>query len=81
MMIANKKKKKKKGQLTEIFSKALYADNPHLYSVSYRDFDLIIEISIPDFLKVSQNFEVIPSSRILAIKKEGTLLFSKKTVK
>ena len=30
---------KRKGKLEEILSKAIYADNPHLYSISYRDFD------------------------------------------
>jgi hypothetical protein len=61
---------RKKGQLGEIFSKALYADNPDLYSVSYRDLDLIIEVPLPEFLRMSENFELIPSNRILVEKKE-----------
>jgi hypothetical protein len=69
--------RKKKGQLQEIFSKALYADNPELYSVSYRDFDSIIEVSLPEFLKISENFDLIPSNRIFVIKKEGVIIYHK----
>jgi hypothetical protein len=68
---------KKKGQLREIFSKALYADNPDLYLVSYRDFDSIIEISLPEFITISENFEIIPANRILEVKKEGVVLYHK----
>jgi hypothetical protein len=66
---------RKKGQLGEIFSKALYADNPDLYSVSYRDFDSIIEVPLPDFLRISENFELIPSNRILEVKKGEIVLY------
>ena len=66
---------KKKGQLGEILSKALYADNPDLYSVSYRDFDSIIEVPLPEFLRMSENFERIPSNRILEVKKGEIVLY------
>jgi hypothetical protein len=66
---------RKKGQLGEIFSKALYADNPDLYSISYRDFDSIIEVPLPEFLKISENFELIPSNRILEVKKGEIVLY------
>jgi hypothetical protein len=66
---------RKKGQLGEIFSKALYADNPDLYSVSYRDFDSIIEVPLPEFLRISENFELIPSNRILEVKKGEIVLY------
>ncbi|MGA7043534.1 MAG: DUF504 domain-containing protein [Nitrososphaeraceae archaeon] len=66
---------RKKGQLGEIFSKALYADNPDLYSISYRDFDSIIEVPLPEFLKISENFELIPSNRILEVKKGEIILY------
>ena len=65
----------KKGQLGEILSKALYADNPDLYSVSYRDFDSIIEVPLPEFLRMSENFERIPSNRILEVKKGEIVLY------
>ena len=66
---------RKKGQLGEIFSKALYADNPDLYSISYRDFDSIIEVPLPEFLKISENFELIPSNRIFEVKKGEIVLY------
>ena len=70
-------RKKRKGRLEEIFSKALYADNPDLYSVSYRDFDSIVEVPLSEFIRVSENFEVIPCTRIFSIRKENTVLYNK----
>jgi hypothetical protein len=67
----------RKGRLEEIFSKALYADNPDLYSVSYREYDSIINVSLPEFLKLSENFEVIPSNRIFLVTREGKILYRK----
>jgi hypothetical protein len=67
----------RKGMLEEVFSKALYADNPDLYSVSYRDFDSIIEVPLPEFIKLSENFELIPSNRIFEVKKGQIVLYHK----
>jgi hypothetical protein len=67
----------RKGILEEVFSKALYADNPDLYSVSYRDFDSIIEVPLPEFIRVSENFELIPSNRIFEVKKGQIVLYHK----
>jgi hypothetical protein len=67
----------RKGRLKEIFSKALYADSPNLYSVSYREFNSIIEVSLPEFLRLSENFEIIPPNRIFLITKEGKVLYRK----
>ena len=72
---------KKKGKLEEIFSKALYADDPKLYSVYYRDFDSLLEVSLSEFVKASENFELIPASRVMRITKDGKVLYSKKTLK
>ena len=69
--------KGKKGKLTEIFSKALYADNPDLYSVSYRDFNSVVEVSLPEFIRISENFEVIPYTRIFSVRKGSTVLYRK----
>ena len=69
---------KKKGRLEEIFSKALHADDPKLYSVYYRDFDSWVEVSLPEFVKLSENFELIPPNRVMKITKEGRVLYSKK---
>ncbi|MBD0359314.1 MAG: DUF504 domain-containing protein [Nitrososphaeraceae archaeon] len=67
----------RKGRLKEIFSKALYADNPNLYSVSYREFNSIIEVSLPEFLRLSENFEIIPPNRIFLITSGGKVLYRK----
>lgn len=67
----------RKGILDEIFSKALYADDATSYSVSYRDFENIVEVSLPDFLQLSENFELIPQSRIVLVKKGDKILYKK----
>lgn len=67
----------KKGKVAEIFSKALYHDNPNLYRIGYLDFNEIKKITFLEFLKLSENFEVIPASRIIYIKRENTILYSK----
>jgi hypothetical protein len=67
----------RKGKLAEIFSKAQYADNPKSYVIGYLDYDTIKEVTLPEFIKESDNFETIPITRIQYIKKENTVLFSK----
>ena len=67
----------RKGKVSEIFSKAIYSDNPESYSVGYIDFGKIKEVSITEFLKMSENFETIPASRISYIKKGNDVLYSK----
>jgi hypothetical protein len=67
----------RKGILDEIFSKALHADDATSYSVSYRDFENIVEVSLPDFLQLSDNFELIPQSRIVLVKKGDKILYKK----
>ena len=71
---------KKKGRLQEILSKALYADDPHTYIISYRDFDTILSIPLLKFIEVSQNFEIIPATRIIQIKKGERIMYDKKFV-
>ena len=67
----------RKGKLAEILSKARYADNPNSYMVGYQDYDAIIEITLPEFIKLSDNFETIPITRIHYIKKGSKMLYSK----
>ena len=67
----------KKGKLEEIFSKARFADDPFSYKIFYRDFQSLRELTLPDFLKESNDFETIPSSRIELIKKNNKILFKK----
>lgn len=65
----------RKGRLDEIFSKALYADDAALYSVSYRDFNSIVEVPLSEFVELSENFQVIPQNRIVLVKKSGQILY------
>lgn len=67
----------RKGQVAEILSKALHSDDPASYSVRYLDFGETKEIPLLEFLKLSENFEVIPASRIVFIMKKNTILYSK----
>ena len=68
---------RRKGKLEEIFSKALYADDPSLYSVSYRDFESIAQVSLLEFLDLSENFELIPANRIIVVSRDGKELYRK----
>jgi uncharacterized protein (UPF0248 family) len=65
----------RKGRLEEIFSKALHADDPALYYVSYRDFENIVEVPLQEFLKASENFTLIPQNRIVRVKKNEQVLY------
>jgi hypothetical protein len=67
----------RKGRLDEIFSKALYADDAALYSVSYRDFNSIVEVPLAEFVELSENFQVIPQNRIILVKKGEQILYRK----
>ena len=67
----------RKGKLAEILSKARYADNPNSYIVGYQDFDTTIEVTLPEFVKISDNFETIPITRIQYIKKGAKTLYTK----
>ena len=67
----------KKGIIEEIFSKSRFSDESSLYIVSFRDFEKIREITLPEFIKESDNFQKIPSSRITRIRKNNTVLFEK----
>ena len=67
----------KKGIIEEIFSKAQFADDANQYRIFYRDFERIVETTIPEFLVESNNFQTIPISRIKKIMKSNTVLFEK----
>ncbi len=67
----------KKGKIEEIFSKARFADEPSAYKVFFRDFETIREVTLPDFIIESNNFETIPITRIEMIKKDDKILFKK----
>jgi len=55
----------------EIISKAIYADNPLLYTVVYRDFDREEQISLVEFLE-----REIPHHRIIKIIRCGKVVYS-----
>ena len=67
----------RKGKISEIFSKALHHDNPELYQVGYIDLGTTKEITLVEFLRISENFEVIPATRITYIKKGNDTLYYK----
>lgn len=69
--------RKRKGKLEEILSKARFYDDIDLYQVSYRDFDNITNVTLKEFLYLSSNFESIPISRIVKIKKGPDVIYSK----
>lgn len=68
----------KKGVIEEVFSKAMFSDNPDKYKIFYRDFEDIIVKTLPDFIKESNNFQTIPISRIEKIERNNSILFEKK---
>jgi hypothetical protein len=68
---------RRKGRLEEIFSKAMYADDPGLYSVSYRDFETIVQVPLLEFLDLSENFKLIPANRIIIVNRDGKELYRK----
>lgn len=67
----------KKGIVNEIFSKARFSEESDCYTVCFRDFEAIREITLPRFIRESDNFQKIPFSRIKMIKKNNTVLFEK----
>ena len=69
--------RKRKGKLEEILSKARFYDDIDLYQVSYRDFDNITSVTLKEFIYLSSNFESIPISRIVEIKKGHDVIYSK----
>lgn len=69
--------KKRKGKLEEILSKAKFYDDIDLYQVSYRDFNSIVTVTLKEFIFLSSNFESIPITRIVEIKKGLDVVYSK----
>ena len=67
----------RKGILQEIFSKALYADNPSTYIVTYRDHENYRRITLGEFILISENFQRIPASRIISVELRGQILYEK----
>lgn len=71
----------KKGIIDEIFSKARFGNEAETYKIFYRDFEKIIETTLLEFIRVSENFETIPVGRIEKITKNDKVLFEKNSKK
>jgi hypothetical protein len=67
----------KKGCIEEIFSKAIYADNPLNYTVTIEILNIINKINLQEFVSLSENFQLIPITRIIKIQKGDTILYQK----
>jgi len=67
----------RKGKLQEVMSRALHADDPKLYTVTYRDLDELKEVSLQEFLKLSEDFQTIPASRIVYVKRLSEIVYRK----
>jgi uncharacterized protein (UPF0248 family) len=68
---------RRKGSIREIISKALFYDDPSLYSVYYRDFEKVVQVTLKDFLESSNYLETIPVTRIIEIRKASQVLYRK----
>ena len=66
---------KKKGKLQEVLSKAIYADDPSLYFIFYRDYNTIITTTLVKFMILSQNLQIIPATRILKIMRKEQIVY------
>lgn len=58
---------KRKGSLEETLSYCIYKEDPKLFTVSYRDKNLVRTESLSDFI-TKEEFADIPISRIVQIK-------------
>ena len=48
-----------------------------LYTVLYRDFDSIVQVSLKDFLYLSNNLETIPITRIVEVWRNDEMVYKK----
>lgn len=71
----------RKGTIAEIFSKAVHHDDPVLYYVGFIDLGVVREATLPEFVALSENFEVIPATRITHIRRGNQMLYQKATKK
>ncbi|MGA8844088.1 MAG: DUF504 domain-containing protein [Nitrososphaeraceae archaeon] len=68
---------KKKGIIKEIISRAVYLNELDKYDVSYRDFEDIVTVPLREFMKISENLEIIPITRIDQIKRDSCIIYKK----
>ena len=67
----------RKGIVEEIFSRAIFADDPNTYKIFYRNFEKTVEKTLPEFLSRSEGLQTIPVNRIRKITRNNTILFEK----
>ncbi len=67
---------KRKGSLKETLSFALYGDDPHLFTVTYRDKDLFKEVNLDDFMN-REDLGDIPITRIITVARNGKVVWRK----
>jgi uncharacterized protein (UPF0248 family) len=68
---------RRKGAIREIISKAFYYDDISGYTILYRDFETVVEVSLKAFLESSNFLETIPVTRIVEIRKANQVLYRK----
>ena len=68
--------RRKKGSLEETVSYALYKDDAYLFSVFYRDKNMIKKASLKDFIDTEEMSD-IPLSRISSISRDGKTVWEK----
>ena len=68
---------KKKGIIKEIISRAVYLNELDKYDDSYRDFEDIVTVPLREFMKISENLEIIPITRIDQIKRDSCIIYKK----
>ncbi|MEM0029712.1 MAG: hypothetical protein QW572_06075 [Candidatus Nitrosocaldus sp.] len=81
IMRRKRRKRRRKGMLEELLSKAIHADDINAYTVVYRDRDMLKELSLEEFLRLSENFQSIPASRIVCIKRYGDEVYYSATAR
>ncbi len=70
---------RRKGELEEVLSRALHADDPGLYTVVFRDMDSLRELKLSEFMRESEGFSRIPASRIVEIRRAGSVVYSRRS--
>jgi hypothetical protein len=70
----------RKGRLAEILSKAIHHDNTSDYQIGYRDYEQIVQVPLPEFLSLSENFQRIPASRIYWVKQKGICIYQRHNI-
>ena len=71
------RRKRRKGSLKETLSYALHNDDSNLYSVSFRDMEVVKSESLNDFLRREDADVPVPITRILSIIRDGKIVWQK----